>query len=61
MRIPGPTKGREEDKDQKSEEGLDYFSCKLCEFERIIGQSWSCRNVPTPRVPCFRSPPPQRR
>lgn len=48
--------GREKAKDLKSQEGLDAFPCNVPEFEIIIGQTWSCRHVPIPRVPFF-SPP----
>lgn len=43
--------GREKDKDQRSEEGLDYFSCNPSESEITTGQPWSCRNVPMATVP----------
>lgn len=58
MRTTGQRKGREKEKEQRSEEGLHYFSCKLSEFEIIMGQPWSRRNVSTPRVLLFGVPPP---
>lgn len=43
-------RGREWRKIKRCQEGLHYFSYELSEFEIIMGQPWSCRSVPAPRV-----------